>query len=453
VKPLDISLPSPDSAPGLSTPRAESGTEARPLPLRVNFSWTLIGNLVYAGCQWAMLVVLARLGRAEMVGQFALGLALTAPVLMCANLNLRSLQATDARREYSFHDYLGLRLASSAVAFPIIAGVALVSGYRNETLAVILLLGIAKGFEAISDIYYGLLQQNERMRPIAISMMIKGTLSLAALAAGLYFTGSLVWATALLGAVWASVFFGYDLPTGRALRGSRTAQPLSQRSTYVVMARLALLSAPMGMVMFLISLNSNIPRYFIERQLGLHELGIFAALSYLITASGTIVGALGQSATPRLSHFYATANRDAFTGLLWKLALVATGIGIIGVLIAAIAGGPALRVLYGAEYSRYGTLLIYLMTVSWLADLGAMLGYGMSAARRFRVQAPLYGAVALATFLSCWLLIPRLGLLGGALAMGIGILVLLVAGGAILTKAVRHLSQNSVTHNSAEGSA
>ena len=68
---------------------------ARPvaLSLRANFSWTFVGNVVYAGCQWAMLVVLAKLGTPEMVGQFALGLAISGPVIMLANTGYRRLGA------------------------------------------------------------------------------------------------------------------------------------------------------------------------------------------------------------------------------------------------------------------------------------------------------------------------------------------------------------------------
>ena len=34
----------------------------RPLSLRKNFAWTLSGNIVYSGCQWGMLIALAKLG-------------------------------------------------------------------------------------------------------------------------------------------------------------------------------------------------------------------------------------------------------------------------------------------------------------------------------------------------------------------------------------------------------
>ena len=75
------------------------------LSLRKNFTWTLAGNVVYAGCQWGMLVVLAKLGTPEMLGQFALALAITAPVMMFAYLGLRNVLATDARSEYLFGHY------------------------------------------------------------------------------------------------------------------------------------------------------------------------------------------------------------------------------------------------------------------------------------------------------------------------------------------------------------
>jgi hypothetical protein len=53
---------------------------AHGLSLRRNFAWTVLGNVTYAACQWGMLVALAKLGSPEMVGQFALGLAIGAPV-------------------------------------------------------------------------------------------------------------------------------------------------------------------------------------------------------------------------------------------------------------------------------------------------------------------------------------------------------------------------------------
>ena len=84
-----------------SLERVNAGADQDPLvrvpSLRSNVVWTLIGSLTYALCQWVMLSVLAKWGSPALVGEFALGLAVTAPVFMLTNLQLRAIQATDAR--------------------------------------------------------------------------------------------------------------------------------------------------------------------------------------------------------------------------------------------------------------------------------------------------------------------------------------------------------------------
>lgn len=198
--------------PETTLPKADGRTGPAVAPsLRANFAWTLAGNVIYAACQWGVLVALARLGDAAMVGEFALALALTAPVFMFANLNIRGVQATDARGEYRFGDYLGLRLVTTVLALAVVAGVVLATGYGGRVAAVILLVGLAKAFEAMSDVFHGLLQRHERMDAIAWSMIARGLLSVAALALAVWLTGELLWGAAALAGTWALVLVGYDL--------------------------------------------------------------------------------------------------------------------------------------------------------------------------------------------------------------------------------------------------
>ena len=98
---------------------ADSAPVARPAPLslRRNFAWGLTGNVVYAACQWSMLALLARLTWPEVVGRYALGLAIGTPIFLFANLNLAQVQATDARGEFSLIEVRVKRfVAWSAVA-------------------------------------------------------------------------------------------------------------------------------------------------------------------------------------------------------------------------------------------------------------------------------------------------------------------------------------------------
>src|ERR1035437_5155132 len=141
--------------------------------LRLNFSWTVMGNVVYGGTQWGILVLLARLGDPGAVGQFSLGLAITAPIMLFASLSLRAVQATDARTEFQFRDYAGLRILMTIIAACVIFGV---SGalYRGETALTVAAFAVSKGIESLSDVIYGLWQQQERMDLIAKSLMLRG---------------------------------------------------------------------------------------------------------------------------------------------------------------------------------------------------------------------------------------------------------------------------------------
>ncbi len=373
--------------------------------------------------------MIAKLGSPEMVGQFTLGLAVTAPVVLFTNLHLRVVQATDARHQYLFGDYLGLRLISTGLALLIIVGITLAAGYRWETSLVILVLGLAKAFESISDVFYGLLQQHEQMNRIAVSMMIKGCLSLLLLGIGIDLTGSVLCGAVGLAVAWALVLVGYDIRSGALMLNTspQTAQSqVSGESDLAValrprwhlgkLGKLVWLALPLGLVMMLLSLNTNIPRYFIERYLGERELGVFAAIAYLMIAGGTVVNALGESACPRLAKYYAAGNSRAFSTLLLKLVGIGALLGGAGVLVALVAGQKILTLLYRSEYAEHADLLVWLMVAAALSYVSSFLGYGMTAARYFRIQMPIFALVTTISAAACFWLLPTSGLRGVAVA-------------------------------------
>ncbi len=424
-----------------------------PLSLKQNFSWTFVGNGVYQACQWGMLVVLAKLTSPEAVGQFALGLAICAPVVMLTNLQLRAVQATDARGEYEFRDYLGLRLLMTGLALAIITGIA-VLGYSSVTTLVILAAGLAKSFQALSDVFYGLLQQHERMDRIAKSMMIKGPLSLVVFGATVYLTHSVLWGFLALAVTWALVLLIYDLGSGALILRASDANPklnrwqvLRPRWVCGILLRLAWLALPLGLVMMLISLNANIPRYFIERYLGERELGIFAAMAYLMVAGMVIVGALGQSATPRLAKYYAAGNAVGFRNLVMKMVGIGVLLGASGVLLAAVAGRELLTLLYTPEYAQESGVFFWLMIAGGITYVSSFLGYTMTAARYFKVQLPLFALVAGTTTAACLWLVPHWGLLGAAWALIMGAVVQAGGSAGVVLHAIGRVEVKEAGHD------
>jgi len=308
---------------------------------------------------------------------------------------------------------------------------------------VILLVSLAKAAESFSDIIYGFWQKHERFDRIAIALTLRGIASLAALAATLYFTRSIAWSIAAMAAVWTLWLLTYERAGAKRVL-ARVSPPDRLRPDWQwnKCKKLAVLAFPLGLVILLVSLNANIPRYFVEHYLGEAALGYFAAMAYAFVAGNTVMAAIGQSALPRLARYF-TLDPAAFVQLLKNMLLIGALIGIAGIGLAFWWGATILRLLYRAEYAEYASVLTWLMVAAAVTYVASMLGYGMMAARVFRAQVPLFLAATAITALACRVLIPSKGLMGGAFAVLAGAVISCVGGGYIVFVAVR--SRRSVT--------
>jgi O-antigen/teichoic acid export membrane protein len=387
------------------------------LSLRRNVSWTTVGNILYALCQWGVLTIIAKTGTPAMVGMFALGLAITAPVIQLANLQLRGIQATDARNEYAFSDYFTLRLITTALAVAVGAGIAVVGDRTRETTAVIALIVLAKAVDAISDVFYGHFQQRERMDVIARAQVANGILSVAFMAAGLLLTDSIVVGVGgyLLGSVVPLV--GYTIPAALRSLGAAGGVGMLLRWRPATLRDLAWTALPLGIVMLLISLNTNIPRYVIDHELGERELGIFAALAYLIVAGGMVITAVGQAVSPRLAKQFAAGDRAGFIRVLGRMLASSLVLGVVGALVAWGVGERVVSLLYTREYANDTVTLVILAIGAGVTFAASFAGFAMTAARRFRAQVPVFVAVVATSVVASLVLIPADGIRGAAVAL------------------------------------
>jgi O-antigen/teichoic acid export membrane protein len=376
--------------------------------LRSNFTWTFAGNAIYAAGQWAILSLLAKLGSSEMLGQYALAVALTAPVAMLSHLNLRAVIATDVAHKHSLQDYLAVRLMATAFSLVSI-GVTARFSISREMSIVILAVGIAQLIENVSDTFYGDLQRRERMDRIARSMMTRALLSVLAMGTVLWFTHNIALAAIALAVARLTTLLAYDV---------RSVEPLGQ-TNHLHQLTILRTALPLGVVLMLVTINTNLPRYAIEQRLGTSELGAFAAVASFMTAGNTVINALGQSATPRLARYFEERDGPRFRRLALQLLGMAIALGGAGVVAAVLLGAPLLRLLYRAEYAQYAGLLIAMMTCAISVYIASVLGYVITSVRAFDAQLPLFGVVAGSCAAASWVLVPRYGLMGGPMALGI----------------------------------
>jgi O-antigen/teichoic acid export membrane protein len=406
--------------------------------LRRNFSWTLFGNLVFTAALFGVLVVLTRLGGAEIVGRFSLGSAIATPLIVFANLQLRVLLVTDTTEGPAFGDYLGIRLVAQPLA---LLAVFLVAGlaYAGEQTVVIGLFGLIKAVETFSDLCYAFAQKHERIDLMARSMIVRGPLAMVM--TGVVFAATRSLPAALVGwlAAWTLVLLLYDVPRCRALAREHGVGGMKPRWVRPTVRGLVWTALPMGLVMLLLQLRQTIPRTVLERFFGEADLGVFANLTYLVVAGSTVVLALNQSSIARLARYRSEKDRRRFRATTRKLVLLGVGIGVAGVAGALLLGRWFLDLLFTAEIAAHAGEFVWVMGAGGVMFIGSLLGGPVSAMRMFRAQLWVYLAnAALMLGLALWL-IPAHGILGAAWTMLGGAVWIAVAYGYLVWLGVRRM--------------
>lgn len=373
--------------------------------IRKNAIWILAGNGVFSISQWFNIIVLSHIGGAAEVGKFAFALAVTAPVILFFNLSLRALLVTDANNNFAVQDYIKLRYITCLTYFVIILLLCYLFPWDGEQKKIIIIIAIAKVFESISDIHYGMHQKTHRLDYISKSLIFRGIFGLISFSFIFYFTHNLVTSAIAYAVAWGISLWLIDI------KG-----PANQWHTkdFLLYSKIAKTALPLGIAALLVSFNWNIPRYFIEKFLNKEDLGVFCAIVYLVVIGNMVINSVGQSINVHLAEFYAKNNMQKFIRYTFKATLFALGIGLCGIVLSTFIGQYIIIMLYGKTFSQHTDILILISIGATITYITSILGHAITSARRFKNMLLPYVIVTLSVTYASAFLIPQYGLKGAA---------------------------------------
>ena len=381
--------------------------------IRNNVAWILAGNVIYMGCQWAVLIAIVKLGDPDMTGQFSFAFAVCAPICLLSQLRLRAASATDVSGAFKSSEYIWLRLCSTVLAVLATGIVCFVSGFPHSLSVLVMIVALAKAIESGSDLLYGFRQRHEQMRPIAVSMSLRGLFSASGFALLLCLTRHLVPALLAFCFGWLIVLVFYDLPRQQGLHTIFSASAFHASR----LLELGRSTFPLGLSAMLMSLAMNIPRYFLEHSHGNAELGMFSAVSYLTLAGAVVVNSIAEGTVARFAVLIASGDRIAARKLLFRLVAATLLVSLAGIGGASLVGNRIIATIYRADYSRSPYLLVLLMVGAAFSNLALVYNYLLLAMGEFKKH--LMSLVLLSIFMtaSCAVLIPRFGALGAGISL------------------------------------
>lgn len=373
--------------------------------------WLIGGNFIFAFSQWVILILLARLTTQEYLGQYALALAIVTPVFAVSNLQLRPLYILDVNssKQYNYSNFYYLRIISSIFA---LFCCVILGFFSNVFLSVLILVALLKFFESYSDIIYAYYNAHNRTELISKSLFCKGLLSVVVVAICLYFYNFYI-ALFLFLIVYFLVWFFLDnffiLKTKEIIKIEFNNKILDS-------------AIPMGISLGIVTLQSNIPRLFLDKYTGIEAVGLFTVLSYFIIVGSIFINSICQYLSPKLTVAW-NKDKNNFKKLLFMVLIIAGFLGASAIFLSYFFGDLILDLIYGKSYAIYKNELILIMFAGFFLYLATVLGYTLTAIGFIKKQVYLFSILLIVMLLLSYFYIPTYGLLGAIYSLILGYIV------------------------------
>ncbi|RYG38394.1 hypothetical protein EON81_03715 [bacterium] len=406
----------------------------------------VLGTGVWSAANFFMNSAITKGGTQGEVAVYILAAAIATPICDFAFLSLRGLQNSDGKGEFSFGEYLSLRLLgilSSLLVLALWAG-AQGGGFLP---GMVLLFGLRVCVDAAIDMHHGLVQKLGRLDLASFSLGLRGVLGLVGFVVGLRLSGL---TGAFVGQLLASclLLLFLDRPTAKRVAASKEADSLGRVLAdglkpafhWHDLHRLFVLALPLAVTTVIISLNSQVGRYFANAYLTQIALNTFGMVATLVALERLFINALGVASSTGLGETFAARDLPGFRRKANRLFIAAWGLTLGTGFLAAVVGRPLVSLIFRPEYARDPALIVIVMVAGGIACVASAQGYVLTALRVLRAQVPIYGVSLLILLATNWVLVPTLGGRGAAWAMLAGALTAVVGSHYYYVRALRNWS-------------
>ncbi len=357
------------------------------LSLKKNFSFALIGNLVYAACQYLILLIFIKVFPTEDVGMFIYAGAFTTPLMMALDMQLRNFYITDPSTHLKLNDYLSFRSFFNLIG---VLGLFLAAiFFKPEYVWVIFLVSLIKVFESQIDLMYGVYQKGHRLDYVAYSRILRGVAAvITVLIVSLFFENLIISLVSYV-CVWLLIYLFYERKKV-VQRGFVTYESL--RLIIVKkenLKKLLVLCSPIFLAILIDKYYLNYPRLKVEDILGVEMLGVFGSLLYFKSMGGQFISSLAQSAIPKLSNYILEKKIKSFNKLLFKMVLIGFFIGALLSVIAYIGGENLLLLLYNEKYAKYSNVLLVVLLGATITFSYIFIATALTCIRKQWVKLPI----------------------------------------------------------------
>lgn len=372
-----------------------------------NYIWNTIGSTLFSFNSLFLAIIVTRINGIANAGIFSLAFSTAGIINYIALYSGRTYQIANTNEKFTDGLFILLRIITVLIAIVFSLGFVLVNNYDVYKATIVLLLCILKCIEALSDVFYGILQKQNYLYIAGESLTFKSLFALLAFVVIDIITHNLVLAIAVFLFVNILFLIFFDIQQSK----NRCGMNLSlNRLNFIELAQMGIYTF---LFTVLIMIIMNLPKYFIDYFLNNADQGIYGILTMPATFIMMLAQFILQPSLLYLTNCKEQKDYQLFDSRVLKICITILSSLIIIIPTAYFLGVPVLQIIYGVSLEGYRLGLILIIIGSAFYAVSNILLNALVVLDNTKEQFILQVIIFALSLLVCFMLISNFGINGG----------------------------------------
>ncbi len=383
-----------------------------------NVIWNMIGATANAFNSLLFTIIVTRINGINDAGIFTYCFATACLFYMIAVYEGRTFQVTDISGKNSDTDYIYHRIITCAIMMIVTIAFSIIKKYDIYKSSILIILCLYKCIEAFCEALYAIIQKNNYLYKVGISMFLKAIIALIVFLLVNCVTKNLLVACISIPIINILILIIYDV------KNIKLTKILKTKLTKQAIIKLFKIGFFTFTLTFLGNYLINVPRYAIDDRLTNDLQTIFG----IIIMPATFMGLLGQYIIqPTLTKISESIKQKRYINLrniiLYLIGII-LGLGFLVTLVAYFLEVPILELIYAVELKPYFISMMIIIIGSMLYSLSTILSAVLIAMRKTTVQAIMYATTAIISTIMSYKLVEKIGVKGASITYFITMLII-----------------------------
>ncbi len=319
------------------------------------FIWNILGSFCNAFSSVILLMLVSRVNGPIDGGIFSIGFA-TAQLMETVGLyEVRTYQVTDVKNKFSFSEYHSARILSCLLMILMSILYIFISGYTFYKAIVCFLLCIYKMIDALSDVYQGLFQKEDRLDLAGKALAYRVALATVGFSIVIFTTHHLLLSVFILTLIAILVFIFFDLKYGKKF------SKIKFEFNFGKIKQLFIDCFPLFLGSFMLMYIINAPKYAIDNYLTEDIQTYYNVLFMPASVINLMTLFIFRPVQISLAVAWDNARLDEFLSIIKKQILLICIFTIVVILGGYVIGIPILSIIYSINLSIYRPELIVIL--------------------------------------------------------------------------------------------